>query len=52
VQEDPVFYELLALPYNGDIFHQYYPMGVKNNQILLMDESTKKRALYKLEKIK
>ena len=52
MHEEPVFYELLSLPFNGDIFHQYYPMGVKNNQILLMDESTKKRALYKLEKIK
>ena len=48
--EEPVFYELLALPYNGDIFHQYYPMGVCQNKVLLMDICSHKHAFYKLKK--
>lgn len=51
VNEEPVFYDLLALPFDGDIFHQYDPLGVMSNKILLMDEHTGKRAFYKLEKI-
>lgn len=50
INEEPVFYELLALPYNGDVFHQYYPMGVCDNKVLLMDLSTHKKAFYKLVK--
>ncbi len=50
--EEPIFHELLALPYDGDIFYQYYPMGVKDNKILLMDTATHKSAYYELRKIK
>ena len=49
INEEPVFYELLALPYNGDKYHQYYPMGVLNNKILLMDTVSHKRAFYRLK---
>ncbi|MBR4390564.1 MAG: hypothetical protein IKT08_00445 [Bacteroidales bacterium] len=52
VNEEPEFYELLALPYDGSIFHQYYPMGVGDNQILLMDTTTHRRAFYRLVKRK
>ena len=52
VDEEPEFYELLALPYDGDIFHQYYPMGVSKNRILLMDMTTHRRAFYKLVRTK
>jgi len=51
VDECPAFYDLLALPYSGNIFHQYCPMGVSQNRILLMDNVTRKRAFYKITKI-
>lgn len=46
--EEPIFYELLSLPSNGDRFHQYYPLGAYKDKVLLMDNITRKRALYKL----
>lgn len=51
IDEKPEFHDLLAMPYNGDIFHQYDPLGVMDNQVLMFDESTGKRAFYRLERI-
>ena len=50
VNEEPMLYELLALPYDGDIFYQYDLLGVKDNRLLMLDTSTGKRAYYQLVK--
>lgn len=46
--EEPTIYELLSLPSNGNRFHQYYPLGAYKDKVLLMDNMTRKRALYQI----